>query len=97
MKLMILEDKKKFGLADSIQLSILPWNHTRKLNFTYYKISTFVLNNTLLAQNPDYKKIQYADNGIIISNKTNRTPQQVLQFPLESEIRVNWSKSEWVK
>jgi hypothetical protein len=57
-------------------------------------LSTLLLTRLLL-NSPDSDVCQYADDGILYNLRT--CPEEILIFPPESGISVNWSKSGWIK
>jgi hypothetical protein len=42
------------------------------------------------------KVVQYADDGILY-DLTDASPEEILQFPPESGIKVNYDKSRWIR
>lgn len=57
-------------------------------------ISTLIITRLLL-NNPHCKVVQYADDGILYD--LTLSPEEILTFPPESGIRVNWLKSRWLR
>jgi len=49
----------------------------------------------VLLLNPDCDVVQYADDGILYNLK--RSPAELLTFPVESGIKVNWQKSGGIR
>lgn len=57
-------------------------------------ISTLIITRLLLL-NPACKVVQYADDGILYD--LTQSPEEILTFPPESGIKVNWAKSRWLR
>ena len=57
-------------------------------------ISTLLITRLLLL-NPHCRVVQYADDGILYN--LTCSPQEILHFPPESGISVNWTKSRWLR